>query len=127
MRLSGVRALVVEADSSNAKLLVVLLRTEGADARSAPSAESALPLVTSFRPQLVITEIVLPGMNGLSFARELRRNDAELCIVVVTSKNGPSADAESRAAGANAYFQKPIDTNDFVSRLVPLLTIKDPP
>lgn len=119
-----VPVLVVEGDSSNAKLLVVLLRAEGADARSASSAESALSLLPYVRPRVVITEAVLPEMGGLDLARELRKLDPTMTIVIVTSRNGPEAMAAARAAGANGFFQKPIDTNEFVRQLDELMREK---
>jgi CheY-like chemotaxis protein len=117
MPLAGLRALIVEADPPNAKLLLVILRSEGADARTASSAELALSYVAYFRPQLVITELALPGMSGLELARELRKDDPSIRMVTVTSLNGPERASEAYAAGFELYVQKPIDPIGFAAQL----------
>ena len=117
MRFQGLRALVVDADSSNAKLLQVILRAEGADATTASSAEAALSLFASFRPRLVITELEPASIDGLELARKLRTTDASLAIVVVTSLNGPDAADRARAAGADEYVRKPIDPIEIVTTI----------
>jgi len=122
MSLAGIRALIVEADAANAKLLLVILRSEGADARVAASAELALSYLSYFRPQLVITELVLPGMSGVELARELREADPSIRMVTVTSLNGPERATTAQAAGFDAYVRKPIDPQAFVGLLNSLLS-----
>lgn len=122
MPFPGLPVLVVDPDPTNAKLVVVILRAEGADARSASSAESALELVPYLEPRLVITELVLPGMDGLALARQLRATEPSIVIVVVTSLNGEESAHKAREAGADEYVQKPLDPAAFVALLDRLVT-----
>ncbi len=107
--------LVVDDTEMNVKLLTVLLAARGYQVQSAPSAEDAAPLLASNTFACVLLDISLPGMDGLSFARQLRCDPryADLVIIAVTA-NAMKGDMEAAlAAGCDAYIAKPIDTRAF--------------
>ena len=107
--------LVVDDTEMNVKLLTVLLAARGYQVQSAPSAEDAAPLLASNTFACVLLDISLPGMDGLSFARQLRRDPryADLVIIAVTA-NAMKGDMEAAlAAGCDTYIAKPIDTRAF--------------
>lgn len=107
--------LVVDDTEMNVKLLTVLLSSRGYRIHSAGSAEEAVPLLASTPFACILLDLSLPGMDGLSFARQLRRDRAyaDLVIIAVTA-NAMKGDMEAAlAAGCNAYVAKPIDTRTF--------------
>ncbi len=109
--------LVVDDTEMNIKLLTVLLTARGYSVNSATSAEEAAPLLAAKSYACLLLDLSLPGQDGLSFARQLRRGPAhaDLVIIAVTA-NAMKGDMEAAlAAGCNAYVTKPIDTRTFPS------------
>jgi len=114
------QVLVVDDVPINVKLLTTLLRAHGFTVESADSAETALPMLGTGRFGLLLLDLRLPGMDGLTLARELRTRElhADLIIVAVTA-NAMKRDQEAAlAAGCDAFVSKPINTRT----LVPMLT-----
>ena len=109
------RILVVDDTEMNVKLLTVLLQAHGHHVESVATAEDAAPLLARSRFDCVLLDISLPGMDGLSFARQLRRDPAHagLVIIAVTANAMKGDKEEALAAGCNAYVAKPIDTRTF--------------
>lgn len=113
--MAGEQVLVVDDTEMNVKLLSVLLAARGYQVQSAASAEEATPLLASKQFACMLLDVSLPGMDGLTFARLLRRDPAyaDLVIIAVTA-NAMKGDMEAAlAAGCNAYVTKPIDTRAF--------------
>jgi CheY-like chemotaxis protein len=113
--MSGELVLVVDDTEMNLKLLTVLLTAHGYRTETAASAEEALPLLANKAFALLLLDLTLPGMDGLTFTRTLRRDPAfaDLLIIAVTA-NAMKGDMEiALAAGCNAYVTKPIDTRAF--------------
>jgi len=105
------RVLVVDDDLAVADSMVVLLRIVGHDVRAASSGEAALELARSFRPQVVLLDIGLQGMNGYEVARLLRKEQAageKLCLMAVTGYGDEEARARSEAAGFDQHLVKPV-------------------
>lgn len=107
--------LVVDDTEMNVKLLTVLLTARGYKVQSAGSAEEALPLLASKTFACLLLDLSLPGMDGLSLARLLRRDPAHAGLVIIAvTANAMKGDKEAAlAAGCNAYVTKPIDTRAF--------------
>jgi CheY-like chemotaxis protein len=109
--MAGERILIVDDSAANLKLARVLLTCEGHDARTAPDAEQALKVLESFHPRLILMDIQLPGMDGLTLTRRLK-SDPEMkgIIVVALTAYAMKGDEErARAAGCDGYIAKPID------------------
>jgi CheY-like chemotaxis protein len=113
------RALVVDDTPLNLKLLSALLGANGFAVTTAESAEAARELLAERRFDLLLIDVRLPGIDGLTFTRALRADPAhrDLVIVAVTAHAMKTDEAAALAAGCNAYVSKPIDTR----ALIPLL------
>jgi DNA-binding NarL/FixJ family response regulator len=70
------------------------------------SAEEAMPLVGDDRPDVVVMDLVLPGMSGLEAVRALRREGRRTPVVIVTLHEGATVRSEAMAAGADAFLGK---------------------
>jgi CheY-like chemotaxis protein len=120
--------LVVDDNVQNLKLARVVLSGEGYEVRTAEDAESALRLMETFRPRVILMDIQLPGMDGLELTRRLKE-DPEYCdiiIVALTAYAMKGDENRALAAGCDGYVSKPIDI-DALSRLVAqLLGRKEP-
>src|SRR6266700_384997 len=110
--MAGDPVLIVDDNPANLKLLRVLLEAESYQVRTANTSEEALAVLESFHPRLVLTDIQLPGMDGLEFTRRLKSNPATRDIVVLALTAYALAGDEERAhrAGCSGYVTKPVDT-----------------
>jgi two-component system cell cycle response regulator DivK len=107
--------LLVEDDPMNVRLLRVLLADDGYDLRAVLNAEEALKVLTTFKPDLIITDIQLPGKSGLELTQELRGNPEKSTsrIVALTAEGGKDAEQTCLNAGCDGYIVKPVDTSTF--------------
>jgi two-component system cell cycle response regulator DivK len=107
--------LIVEDTPVNLKLVRFLLIREGFDVRAAGSAEEALEVLKEFRPRIVLTDIQLPGMDGLELTRQLKSSPATSHMVVLALTAYAMKSDEKRAfeAGCDGFITKPIDTRSF--------------
>jgi two-component system, cell cycle response regulator DivK len=113
------RVLIVDDNPFNVKLARRLLASEGFDVRSAATPGAALETVGQWAPQLILMDLQLPGMDGLTLTRRLRDDAAtERTVIVAFSAETTSSD-ERRAleAGFDGFIAKPIDTRQFGSRV----------
>src|SRR3954453_9311035 len=110
--MSGERILVVDDNRTNLKLVSDVLAFDGYRILQASDAESAQEIIDRTPPDLILMDIALPGMDGLTLTRLLKADDATRHIVVValTAFAMKGDDARARAAGCDGYITKPIDT-----------------
>jgi CheY-like chemotaxis protein len=104
--------IVVDDNRINAKLLEIVLGDEGYDVRTAGNAEEALALLQTFRPRLIMMDVRLPGMDGLTLTRRLKADATtrDIIIIAVTSCAMQGDDEKALAAGCDDYITKPIST-----------------
>ncbi|TAK36248.1 MAG: response regulator [Chloroflexota bacterium] len=117
--MSGEGILVVEDNAINLELMKDLLVTRGYTVYEATSGQKALTLARILKPQMVVLDIQLPGIDGLEVARLLKSEPATAgtLIVAVTAHASKIDEETARRAGCSAYVTKPIDTRAF-GRLV---------
>jgi len=113
------RILIVDDDRVIRLLLSTLLEKAGHVVASAEDGQSALESIEKFRPQAIITDWVMPRMNGVEFCTELRRNPAwrNIYVFMLTSQDGVDSLVEAFEAGANDYMNKPINPKILFARL----------
>lgn len=117
------QVLVVDDVPVNVKLLTTLLRAHGFTVESADSAEAALPLLDTGKFGALLLDLRLPGMDGLTLARELRTRPLhEQLIIIAVTANAMKRDQEAAlAAGCDAFVSKPINTRTLVPMMTSLL------
>jgi CheY-like chemotaxis protein len=117
------RVLVVDDHPANMKLLSFLLEDNGYEVRSAPDATAALERLRDFRPDLILMDLQLPGMDGCALTRLLRQDAANQNTVVlaVTASAMKGDEERALAAGCDGYITKPIDTRDLPALLASYL------
>jgi CheY-like chemotaxis protein len=121
--MGGTPILVVDDNPTNLKLLSFILTSKGYDIRTAVDAESALAVLESFRPRLILMDIQLPGMDGLELTRRLKADPAtrDVVIVAVTASAMKGDEERARAAGCDGYIAKPIDTRNLADSVASYL------
>jgi DNA-binding NtrC family response regulator len=103
------RVLIVEDDTSARVGLEQLIKSWGFVAESAADGEEALEKVTSFRPAIVITDLVMPRMDGLALLRALQQQGADATTLLLTAQGTVETAVEAMKEGAYDYLTKPID------------------
>ena len=103
------RVLIVEDDAATRLGLTELVRTWGFLADSAEDGEEALQKVTSFRPAIVVTDLVMPRMDGHELLKALRVHDVDISVVILTAQGSVESAVETIKDGAYDYLTKPVD------------------
>ena len=121
------KVLVVEDNESNMKYITDLLEDAGYEAIHAFSAETAIEQTEMAKPSLILMDISLPGMDGLTATKVLKSNPvtAHIPVVALTAHAMKDDESKSKEAGCDAYLLKPIDTKAFYRTLADI--VREPP
>ena len=117
------RILIVDDNPTNLKLASDLLELEGMDVKRAVDAESALEIARNIHPDLILMDVALPGMDGLTLTGILKRasETKDIVIVALTSFAMKGDQDKVMAAGCDGYITKPIDTRKFKEQVIQYL------
>jgi DNA-binding response OmpR family regulator len=116
----GARILVVEDDRPCAELIADVLREAGHQARTVCDARIAVQTAVAWRPDVVVLDLVMPFVDGISVCLALRQRLA--CrILIVSAKADPSDRALGLRVGADDYLGKPFDASELEARVAALV------
>jgi CheY-like chemotaxis protein len=117
------RILVVDDNRTNLKLVSDVLEFEGHQILKAGDAEEAQVLIQRTAPDLILMDIALPGMDGLTLTRKLKadENTRHIIIAALTAFAMKGDDQKALAAGCDGYITKPIDTRRLPGQVAELL------
>lgn len=103
--------LVVDDEETSRKSLIRLLEREGYRVAAGQNGEEGLKLAGALQPDLILTDLVMPGMDGYELCRQIRRHDelADLPIIIFTSTDDKNARVLGIEAGADDFLPKPIE------------------
>ena len=111
-RLDGVKILVVDDDADGREMVAELLQAQGATVVSTPGAVEALQVVSEFRPDVLLADIAMPGLDGYELQRRLREAlppQALPCAIALTAYARAEDKARVLAHGYAAHVPKPVD------------------
>jgi CheY-like chemotaxis protein len=111
--------LIVDDDPLIRRVVRAVLEDGAYDLDEAASGEEALRLAARRRPDLVLLDVMMPGMNGFEVAEAIK-NDPDLkaaVVVMLTAKDGPEDRSRGLACGADVYFTKPFSPLELLSTL----------
>lgn len=115
------RILVADEDPSSLEGLRVLLAIWGYEVETASDGRVALQKISAVQPKAVITEVVMPMMNGLELLSALRIERPGMPVIVLTGQGSLDTVARARQQGAYAYLVKPVDVGRLKSVLASAL------
>lgn len=110
------RVLVVDDDPALAEMLTIVLRGEGFDTAVVADGTRALPALRELRPDLVLLDLMLPGMNGIDVCKAIR-GESGVPIVMLTAKTDTVDIVLGLESGADDYVVKPFKPKELVARV----------
>ena len=124
---NAARILVVDDEERNRRLLVAMLEADGYTATEAADGAQALDLARQSPPDIVLLDIMMPGMDGYEVARALKAAEAtrSVPIVMVTALHDRDSRLRGLEAGAEEFVTKPVDRNELRIRVRNLLRLKE--
>jgi DNA-binding response OmpR family regulator len=110
------RVLVVDDDAHSRGAVARLLEDEGYAATVASDGEEASGLLLALRPDLVLTDLTMPRLDGLGLLREVRRRLPGTPVIVLSARGTPQM-----AAAAEGFFAKPVHVDELLARIHSLI------
>jgi DNA-binding NtrC family response regulator len=104
--------LIVDDERTLARAVRAFLIESGYDAEVAPDAEQALGMLETLRPDVVFSDMRLPGMNGVELLRRIREFDPSIAVVIMTAYGTIEGAVEAVKLGAFDYLKKPVDLEE---------------
>jgi signal transduction histidine kinase len=120
------RVLIVDDDRTNRTLLEVMLQPEGLDVELAASGEAALQAIASRPPDLILLDVLMPGMDGYQVASELKRNPMtrHIPLIMMSALDDRDSRMLGYTAGAENFMTKPVDRAELCVRVRNMLRLK---
>src|SRR3954468_25024687 len=117
--LSGRKILVVDDDRLNLRIIGGILRGEGYLLAEGGSGERALELYEEFKPDLVLLDVMMPGIDGFETCRQLKKTYGSRCapVIFITAKNLSDDVVEGLNAGGADYLPKPFKAKEVLARI----------
>ena len=124
--MSKLKILIVDDDTNICELLRLYLDKEGYETLLCHDGESAVKLHESENPDLILLDIMLPGLDGWQVCREIRKS-SEVPIIMITAKGETFDKILGLELGADDYVSKPFDAKEVVARVKAVLrrTVND--
>lgn len=107
---------MVDDDQAIAEMVGIVLRGKGYEVATSPDGASALETFPRLRPDLVLLDLMLPGMDGIEVCRRLRR-ESGVPILMLTARTDTADVVEGLEAGADDYLTKPFEAEELVARI----------
>ncbi len=118
--LAGVRILVVEDEPDTRELVALTLRDRGAVVLEAGEGSEALGVIEAFRPDVLVSDLSLPVMDGWEFVRRVRAMGLRVPALALSANASSDDAARALAAGFDAHVAKPIGSDDLLHAVLSL-------
>ena len=123
------RILVVDDEPNNRLLLTVMLAPDGYDVVTAAAGEEALAMIAQHAPDLIVLDVMMPGMDGYQVAARIKSGDAtrHIPIIMLTALNDRNSMMHGLNAGAEQFLTKPVVRAELSLRVRNLLRLTESP
>ena len=113
----GTRVLMVEDDRCIAELVAMELEHRGIEVLCAPDGSSGLEAARRFRPDVIVLDVMLPGLDGVGVLKRLRDDGSRVPVVMLTARDAPTDKVHSLDLGADDYLTKPFHVEELLARM----------
>lgn len=111
------KILIIEDDFAIRQSVEYALRRENYEVRSLDSGRDAIKTIEEFAPDLIILDIMLPSVDGLEIARQLRTFDTEVAVIIVSALGESTDKVKGLLTGADDYLAKPFSLDELIARI----------
>ncbi len=119
------KVLIVEDDRGIARFLEIEMTKRGHDVEKAETGIEALEVFEEFKPDIVLLDVMLPEIDGIEVAQQMRSKDPKVGIIMITALGETRDKVTGLKAGADDYVVKPFNTEELVARMESLLRRKN--
>ena len=116
--------LIIDDEQIILDLTTIILKNRGYNVFSAADAGSGLKLIGNLRPELVMLDYMMPGMDGLTALKEIKQGYPDTYVIMFTGKGSEEIAVDLMKAGASDYILKPFNNQDLVERIENVLRIR---
>lgn len=113
----GTRILVVEDDPSISRLLQLEMEHRGLAVTIVADGSLAVPTIEAMRPQVVVLDVLLPGLDGERVLRLIRERGYDIPVIMLTARDRPNDKIRNLDLGADDYLTKPFDVEELLARI----------
>lgn len=123
------RILIVDDERDNRELLEIILTHEGFIPATASTGEEALAILAIHPADLVLLDIMMPGMDGYQVAARIKGNAAtkDIPVIMLSALDGRDVRMQARSVGADDFVAKPVERVDLCERMRHLLQLRTEP
>jgi signal transduction histidine kinase/CheY-like chemotaxis protein len=125
VNLRDVRVLVVDDEEDSRELMATILRRAGAEVACASGSQVALELFARWSPDVVVSDLAMPGGDGCSLVSELRERDSSVAVLAVTGFTASRDIERALAAGFDVHVGKPIDATELVEAVYEAVRLRE--
>jgi putative two-component system response regulator len=120
------KILVIDDSEITQKLLLTILEHENYEVKVANDAFQAFEVLTKFKPDIILLDIMMPKMDGYEFAKKIKQLDDlnSIPVIIITALNDQESKIKALQAGAEEFISKPIDRTELLARTRNLVKIK---
>ncbi|MEW6112624.1 MAG: response regulator [Thermodesulfobacteriota bacterium] len=115
--MEGLKVLLVDDEEEFVSTLAERLRMRGIETGTAGDGEQALKSISEDPPQLVVLDVMMPGLSGLEVLRRVRSEHPHIPVILLTGIGGTREGIEGMRLGAFDYLMKPLAIEDLISRM----------
>ncbi|MCD4813914.1 response regulator [bacterium] len=121
------KILVVDDEPAIARLVKMSLAVEGYDVRTATSGFEALEEVAAWHPELIVLDIMMPGMNGYEVCVEIKSKPQtkQIKVVFLTARGNPGDAQQGFTVGGDDYIMKPFDPEELLEKVKSIIGAGD--
>ena len=101
--------LVIDDKPNIREVLSTILREEGYEVKTCQTSAQALEVIAEILPDLIVTDLKMPGMNGIDLMKEIKKFHTDIPVILITAYGTISSAVEAMKAGAYDYLTKPMD------------------
>ncbi|MEP7229006.1 MAG: response regulator [Ginsengibacter sp.] len=119
------RILVVDDDTDILSVMEILLTMKGFEVEVTARGENTLPKINTFRPDLILLDVLISGHDGRTICKQLKSNEATKHIPVIMFSAHPGAAATIADYGADDFIAKPFDVNNLIQKVNTQLSVRN--
>ena len=111
------KVLIVEDDDATRMFFAGVAKNEGLEVKTAPDGKEGLALFKQFKPDIVLSDIQMPKMDGLQLLEQIRKIDYDALVIIISSMDSPQFTLKALRLRANDYLVKPAMEKDLITLL----------